>query len=209
MTSVSWSDLSKAAGEAGFSVIPVGTYDVVLDSATVKPTSGGKNSIAARFKVENGPHQGSSIFNNFVLSPDSPPALAFFFRHMNSLGLGREYFAANPTLERVSADLIGRRCQITVSIREWQGTQRNQVDSILSPAGGSQAPTSVSPASPAPATGAFNGGGSIPSVPSIPNVPPIPPTSAKPAKSIYEQATGTPPPPPPAPPIGDGDDLPF
>jgi hypothetical protein len=200
MTNINFSDMLKAAGDAGFSVLPAGTYDAVVDTASNKQVSGGeKEAIAVQFKVENGPNAGQSCFNNFVISPDNANALAFFFRHMAALGLNEQYFQSNPPLQRVAADLIGRRCRIKVSIRQWQEQDRNQVDGILPPIGDAQAPAmpGTSPALPVPSS-------AVPGPP-IPNqlthgipVPPAPvvPDTPLPAPTII--------PPPP----GD-DDLPF
>jgi hypothetical protein len=218
---VNWSDLQKAAGEAaGFEPVPAGTYDVVVDSAQAKPTSSGKNMIAVKFKVENGPYVGKIVYNQFVLSPDNENALAFFFRHMAALGLGEGYFATQPPLERVATDLTGRRCQIKVSIRQWQSTDRNNVDAVAPPAGGPVPVPAVSntglpgipAAGPAPVTPG------IPSVtpapaPSVapapaPVLPPPPPVPipAPAAEAAVIPAAAAPPPPPG---MGEGDDLPF
>jgi Protein of unknown function (DUF669) len=217
MTSVNFNDLIKAAGDAGGGEpLPNGTYSAVVDSASSKPTSTGKESIAVQFKIEDGPYAGRPIWNNFVLSPDQPNALAFFFRHMANLGLSSQYFEANPALERVAADLIGRRCRITLSTREWQGQSRNQVDTVLTPLNGSGPSIPPPPAagtpgiptvSPSPVTALRTASPAL----AVPGVPAVPSTT--PAPSAYEQATGTAPaitptavtpPPPPA-----DDDLPF
>lgn len=212
MTFVNFSDMLKAAGEApGFTVIPAGDYDVVVDTASHKTTSSGKESIAVQFKVENGPHASASLFWQAVLSPENPNALAFWFRHMAALGLTEAYFQANPPLPRVAADLIGRRCRVAVGIRQWEKQDRNEVKSVMPsdgngppppPAAGTPGVPSVTPsASPRASSPA----------PAIPGVPAVPP--AMPAPSASEQATGTAPsvtptavtpPPPPA-----DDDLPF
>lgn len=214
MVSVNFSDMLKAAGDApGFTVIPASDYDVVVDTAAHKTTSSGKESIAVQFKVENGPHAGASLFWQAVLSPDNANALAFWFRHMAALGLTENYFQSNPPLERVAADLIGRRCRVAVGIRKWDNQDRNEVKSVM-PADGNAPPPPPSAGTPG-----------IPSVtpspavaprttspaPAVPGVPAVPSTT--PAPSAYEQATGTAPtitptavtpPPPPA-----DDDLPF
>lgn len=213
VVTVNWSDLAKAAGESGFDAVPAGSYDVFIESCEAKTASTGKNMLKTRFKIENGPKQGSSIFNNFVLSPENPNALAFFFRHMSSLGLGSSYFESNPPLERVAADLMGRRCRIEVSIRTWNDTQQNQVDRVLPPASGPSTVTNV---------GASAAGGlstfASPATPATPAVPsPGAPTTAAPApavpsvagKGAKPAAPATPPPPPPAPAGTSSDDLPF
>lgn len=203
MTTLNWADLRKAAGEATIDAVPAGEYDVIVESGTVKPTSSGKDSIAVKFKIESGPRAGGGIFNNFVLSPENPNALKFFFQHMSALGLGDEYFAANPPLERVAADLTGRRCRVKVSIREWNDTKRNQVDMVLPPVTGPghmltppvPSPGGVPPVSPAPAVPRD----AVPGPPAPP-VPPVPPVAAAPAPLA---AT------PPAVPSPPEDDLPF
>lgn len=180
----------KAAGEAGFSVLPAGTYDVVVDTASSKKTSSDKDSIALQFKVENGPNAGQNAFTQMVISPENANALAFWFRHMAAMGLTENYFQSNPALERVAADLIGRRCRIKVSIRQWQEQDRNQVDSILPPIGNAQAPAmpGTSPAPPVPSS-------------AVPG-PPVPHVPTPPAPVVPSAPTVIPPPP------GD-DDLPF
>lgn len=221
MTTVPWSDLQKAAGEAGFDPVPAGTYDVVIDTAQAKTAATGKNMIAVKFKVENGPQQGKTIFNQFVLSPDSANALAFFFRHMTALGLGEAYFAAQPPLERVAGDLIGRRCQVQVSIRQWQGTDRNQVEAVAPPVGGpgaAPAPAGLpgmtpggAPAGPAPGVPATS-----PAPAGLAPAPPAPPASsprqspppAVPQVPVTVPSPAPSPTPPPPPGMGD-DDLPF
>jgi hypothetical protein len=209
MVSVNFGDMLKAAGDApGFTVIPAGDYDVVVDTAANKTTSSGKESIAAQFKVENGPHAGASLFWQAVLSPENPNALAFWFRHMAALGLTEEYFQSNPPLERVAADLIGRRCRVAVGIRQWEKQDRNEVKSVMPSDGNGPPPPPAATATPGlpSVTPSAKATSSAPAVPAVPSVPAVPATSA------YEQATGTAPsvtptsvtPPPPA-----DDDLPF
>jgi Protein of unknown function (DUF669) len=204
MTSVNWSDLKTTADDAGFEPLPANDYDVVIDTAAAKQASSGKNMISVQFKVESGPYQGRSLWNQFVISPENANALAFFFRHMAALGLNSEYFKAEPPLERVAADLIGRRCMVKVSIRQWQGQDRNQVDAVAPPAGGPGAAPAVS------VTGAAAPGITPRTTPGpVPSVAPAP--SVSPAPSVTPAAASKPasPPPPPAPAGTASDDLPF
>ena len=204
ISNINWAELQQAAGEAGFDAVPAGMYDVIVDTASTKAASSGKNMIVVRFKIENGPEAGKSVFNQFVLSPENANALAFFFRHMAAMGLSEAYFQSNPPLERVAADLTGRRCRIQVSIREWNGSDRNNVDSVAPPAGGPAA----APTLPPPGLGHFSAAPSVtpgvtapsgaPAVPSIPGVPPITPAASKPAAPAAPAVPATTPPPPPA-----------
>jgi hypothetical protein len=157
MTSVSWSELRKAAGEAGFQPLPAGEYDLVIEEATGKQSTSGKDMIALKFSVESGPFSGRNVFTNIVISPDSAVALGFLFRKMSALGLDEDYFEKNPTLEQVAEDLENRRCTADVIQREWNQQVRNDITTIKPPSDG----VSIRPSGPVPDT-AFGVFGSVP-----------------------------------------------
>lgn len=136
MSSIPWKDLKQAAGEAAFEPLPPSEYDVYVESAEPKKAQSGKDMITTKFKVESGPYTGRTLFNQFVISPENANALSFFFRHMRVLGLDDAFFATNPPIEKVASSLINKRCRARVSIRQYNGEDRNQVDSILPPADG-------------------------------------------------------------------------
>lgn len=136
MTTVQWQDLLKAAGEGGLTPLAPGEYDMYVDSATAKQSSSGKDMIALRFKVESGPHEGRPVHSNIVISPESTAALGFLFRKMSAFGLSQDYFEKNPTLEQVAEELENRRCIADVTVREWQGQERNDINTIKPPADG-------------------------------------------------------------------------
>jgi len=211
MTTVPWADLQKAAGEAGFDPVPASMYDVIVDKAAHKTAGSGKNMIVTTFKIESGPYAGKPVFNQFVLSPENANALAFFFRHMAALGLNEAYFAANPQLERVAADLIGRRCRIQVSIRQWQGTDRKQVDNVLPAVSAAPAPAGATPqvATPSPSAAA-NGAAAAPQVTATSTVAAPPqPTAAPPVPTVAPSAPTAQPAQPAATPPPPASDLPF
>jgi len=173
MAAINWSDLQKAAGDAAFTPVPNDVYDVFVDTAEATQSSTGKDMIKVQFKIQNGPHEGRNVFNQFVISPDSANALAFFFRHMAALGLDEAFFAANPPLQTVAATLVGRACRIKVGTREYQGQDRNQVDAVLPPTAGTAvtappAPSTMPTVPPSPAA-APSGVGATP----MPTAPPV------------------------------------
>lgn len=141
MATASMADLLKAAEDAGFSNCPPGLYDVRVVASEVKTTSAGKDMIVVKFEVIGGPHGGRKVPNNFVLSPESPNALGFFFRHMRALGLDSAYFTANPSVQQTAADLIGKQARIEVGTRTWNGEEREDVKKILPPLAGVATPT--------------------------------------------------------------------
>lgn len=176
LSSINWSDLQKAAGEASIDAVPADVYDVFIDTATAKQASTGKDGVVVVFKIENGPHAGRKIFNNFWISPENQNALAFFFRHMNALGLNEAFFAAQPSMESVAKALVGRRARVNVTIRQYNEQDQNDVKTIMPPLNGAGAV-----ATPAPA-----GTPAMPSVtpapvPAAPNVTPAPVAAPAPA----------------------------
>lgn len=156
-TSFNWEDLLGVAAEAGFTVLPVGEYHVVVDSAEAAKTQNGKDQIKAKFKVASGPYQGKGpIFNNFVISPENANAMSFFFQHLAVFGITDEYLKQNrPTVAQIAGFLVGRQCNVIISHRDWQGQTRMQVDKItkVNPNGVPAAPTvpTAPVAAPAPA----------------------------------------------------------
>lgn len=136
MAELRWDEWLKAADETGFSPIPVGTYDMYVDSCTAAQSSSGKNMLKLTLKVESGPHEGSRVFTNMVISPESPAALGFLIRKLNALGLDREYLSENPSLEKIASDLENRRCVAEVVQREFGGSMRNDINSVRPPADG-------------------------------------------------------------------------
>jgi Protein of unknown function (DUF669) len=171
----SFKDLLAAADKSGFSNLPVSEYDVRIDSAEVRQTATGKQKITVKYKVLGGPYANRVIFNDMVLSPGSPNAMAIFFRQMAAMGLDSAYFSQDPSLSKVAADLADREMRILTENRTWQGVERMGVAKIMPAAQGS----SNIPGG--------NGNGFA---------PPPPP-------SLYEAplpaASSPPPPPPPAP----------
>lgn len=136
MSSMRWDEWLKVSDEAGFSAIPAGEYDLYVDSATPKQSSSGKEMLSLKFRVEAGPHEGASVFTNMVVSPESPAALSFLIRKLAAMGLDREYLSKNPSMEQIAGDLEHRRCTAKVSVREFNGADRNDVETLKPPADG-------------------------------------------------------------------------
>lgn len=171
--SVNWEDLLGVAAEAGFVVLPIGEYRIVVDSAEAGKTNNGKDQIKAKFRVSSGPYQGKGpIFNNFVISPESPNAMSFFFQHMDAFGITNEYLKKNrPTVAQLASLLVGRQADIVISHRDWNGQTRMNVDKIIKIKSNGlptapTPPTPTTPTAPAATTPA-----PAPTVPSAPDVP--------------------------------------
>ena len=136
MSPINWTDLMANAGDSNFDPLPVGDYDVEISKAETKQSQSGKTMYAVQFKVLNGPHAGRLVFNQFVISPESPGALNFFFQHMRALGLDAGFFQQSPSDDQITTALLGRRARITVAMKTYNGSERNDVKKIAPLAGG-------------------------------------------------------------------------
>ena len=109
MTTVNWGELLEVAAQGGsFEPLPDGSYEVVIKEAEHKITSGGKLMFVVKFQVIAGPHTNRLVWNNFVISPESPNAMSFFFQHMSVFGLVRDFFASQPTPDVVVQHLLNK-----------------------------------------------------------------------------------------------------
>lgn len=182
MTELNWADLMKDADEA-FVAPPATEYTLVVEDTEAKPSTKGNPMIATKFKIANGPHTGHVIWHYFNVIASNPKQLNFFFSDMKKFGMDATFFASNPSMDQIAANLVGKHVTATTKHEEWQGQQQLKIGSIKA---GSGAPSPVTggisvsptasaivpnrPATPAPAAPV------APSVPSVPtNKPPLPP----------------------------------
>lgn len=194
--SFNFTDLTKAAEDAGFTVLAKGDYDVEVVTAEAKVTGTGKPQIAVKLKVIAGPSTGKTLFNNFVITKENANALGFFFRHMAAFGLPIDYFNTNPPLAQVASQLVGKRATVSVSIRQWQGTDRNQVDGVKPLNGAGALPGTGIPSAlgalPGPGINPATGLGAFPPPMTMPTPVPAPITSVSPpANNVIAQPDGS------------------
>jgi hypothetical protein len=139
MAAISFTDLLAAAGDAGFSLLPNGPYDVKVFAVEAKKSGKGKDMFAIQYEILSGPHMGRKIKNNLTISPESPIALGFFFREMKAMGLAAEFFQTNPTPQVVAATLVGKVCRIEVGKGSFNNEERDEVKKVMPPLGGAAA----------------------------------------------------------------------
>lgn len=138
MASTSWKDLiGKAEPMQDFAPLPAGPYEVEVESAEYKQTSTGKDMFMLTFKVVEGAHAGRKVWNNIVISPESPTALGIAFRDLATLGVSAEFLGTEPDHAAICAKMVGGRATATVIIRKDDPT-RNDVKGVR-PSGGSAA----------------------------------------------------------------------
>lgn len=181
--SINFADLMNQAS-SGFDPLPDGTYNAEVVECTAGKTQKGKTKFSAKFNVIDGPLVNRKVWNDFVISPENPNALGFFFKHMKALGLERDYFGANPAPTQIASDIVGRRVQIKVGHHEYGGAIKNDVNDVLPPLGG---PANAAPGIP--------GGGAVPPAPA----PAAPTPAAAPAPAPAPAPAAATPPPAPQP----------
>ena len=191
--SINWEDLIGIAGEAtGAVILPPQKYHVVVDKAEAAKTQNGKDQIKVQFRVASGPNQGKGpVYNQFVVSPDSPNAMSFFFQHLLVFGITAEYLKTNrPTTAQIAQMMIGKQCMITIAHGTWQGKTKMEVKKIEPMAGGAVVggvpsgppSTPVSVSVPAPVA---ESNGVPPAPPVVPPAPEPPATATAPPEAPF------------------------
>lgn len=136
-----WADMVKEFG-GGFEPLPVDDYDVLVESAEYKVAGTGKDMIKVKFRVQGGPYNNRTVYWNAVFSPRDKEgkvnegALRAWFGNMSCFGLKTAFFAANPSMEQIAANMVGKKVIVSLGIRVWQDQEQNDVKRVKPPVGG-------------------------------------------------------------------------
>jgi hypothetical protein len=135
MANAFYRDLLKKRQDAGLEMFPVGAYDVRVVGAE-KPTKGGMGFIV-QFEVTTGP-LAERKFKNWMTLSDTvvenyPGLVAIWFKEMAALGLGDDFFAAEPSDEQVIAALKGRTARALVGRRKKKNSDDEVEDIRIQP----------------------------------------------------------------------------
>lgn len=150
MASINWNAYIKAAEDAGesiddFTPIPAGSYETKVLEASATKTKNGKDMIKVSWVVEGGPHAGRRLWSNLVVSPESPKAMAILIRQLTTLGV-KPLMEAGASFEQIAAGLKDTLATLKVSVGEYQGKPKNEVESIAGRQGGTAGPNLDAPA---------------------------------------------------------------
>lgn len=144
MASINWNQFLAAADAAGegvdeFTPLPAGSYEVKVLDASATKTKNGKDMFKVTFVVEGGPHAGRRLWSNLVISPESPKAMAIVMRQLTALG-ARTLMEAGASNEQIAGGLKDALATVKVSVGEYQGKPKNEVDGIAGRQGGTAGP---------------------------------------------------------------------
>ena len=174
MTSTNWLDLLNEAKQNGgnqdFGPIPVGDYHFKIVEATPGQTKTEKTKYTIKAQIQAGPHANRIVWDDLIVTPDSPAAMGFFFRKMQAIGLGQDFFQTQPTDDQIAQALTGREFLGRTKIDNFGGKDRTKIDmykalsqaqpggfippqpgqASAAPAAPQQAPYQAPPAAPVP-----------------------------------------------------------
>lgn len=149
MGSTTWAALASKAAEApdagSYEPLPPGLYDIRVESAECRTTSTNKDMYVLTQVVTKGQYEGRKLWQNIVISPESATALSIAFRHFAALGLGGNFFAAEPDSATICAKLIDATATAQVAIRK-DDASRNEVKDLKPRANDPMTATASAPA---------------------------------------------------------------
>lgn len=186
--SVAWGQLKQQADDAIKPLDP-GKYLFLCTKAEHRMASTGSHMIVATLVAQGGAKHGKSLMHNFVFTPDNSFALAMWFRNFDAFGIDGNFFAGltgdlGNDMPLIANAIVNRQAYATVSIRKYQGQDRNQFDSF-EPALGAM----VNAAAPGPMTVPGPTAGVVPGVPTMPT-PVVPSSPAVPPPPVVPQGPG-------------------
>ena len=154
MTTVNFAELVQKAGDAAaktnYEPLPEGDYEFKVVEAQATTASTGKLMFKLTNEVQGGPHDKRRVWDQWVVSPDNETAMNIFFAKGAAMGLGKEYWMANPSAAQVEQALVGRAFRGKVAVRTYQGKASNEIKNYYASSSASIAP-SAAPVAAAPA----------------------------------------------------------
>jgi hypothetical protein len=206
MPATSWKDLMKTADEGAkeFEPLPEDWYTFVIkEPAKLGQTQKGNPRYTVRAVVESGNRVNASVLHDFTVSDNAFAMKVHFFGALATLGLGPEFFEADPSDDQITAALQGRRFTARVEHEKSATNGKTyarlkdiQLPTSAPPAGGAGVPSGlpapmgapaglpvgapVTAAAPAASTVPASPWADAPAAPSVPTPPavnnvPLPP----------------------------------
>lgn len=107
----------------GFELLPKGDYPCFLFDVNHKETKKGDDMYVLVLKVADGHHKGRQLFYNL---PVMPSTMWKIKETLETFGMEVPKAAAEVDFD----DLLGRMCVAVVRHREWQGKDREDVQTL-------------------------------------------------------------------------------
>lgn len=157
MATIPFDNLIENAEEVSTEAVPKGKYPSRVAETEWVKTKTEKDMLKVTFEIAVGPNKGRKLYSNLTISPESPKALGFFFKDMETLGVTKAQLAANGA-DWAAEEIIGNLVELVVEHREWQGRAQADVkwintckDDVPASGGANVPPVSDAPPAAAPA----------------------------------------------------------
>jgi Protein of unknown function (DUF669) len=155
MTTVNFSELYAKAGGAATSTnyepLPDGDYELKVIESSATTTSTGKLMFKVTTEVQGGAFDRRRVWDQLVITPENPKAMNMFFMKANSiLGVGQDFWNANPSPAQIEQALLGRSFRATLGTRTYNGNKSNEIKRYY-PAAAAASPVAAAPVAAAPA----------------------------------------------------------
>lgn len=143
MAQIDWGAYAdEAEKHGGFAPLAIGTYNIKVETADVKPAKGDHYAILTRLVVTDGPLVGKSILNNMSPYKNDGDENGFFTQHMAALGFGREANPAfwqqlqtmtdeNQAMLWIAQSILGAEATIEVTHRPYNNEMRDNVKKMV------------------------------------------------------------------------------
>jgi hypothetical protein len=132
---IDWNKVIKET-EEGTKVIPAGEYRVRVSDAERKTAGTGAEMIKTTVKLEDAPYENRSVTTNLVFTFDNPVAMKMLFRRLQALGITSEWLAeSGANIDQIAQAIKGRSTVAKVSVRKWNGEDRNDIEMFIDAAG--------------------------------------------------------------------------
>ncbi len=183
MAQIDWGAFAEEAEkQGGFAPLPIGIYNIKVDTAEVKTAKNEHFSLLTRLVVTDGPLVNKSILNNMTPFKNDGGENGFFTQALAALGFGRE---TNPGFWQqlqsitdeeqpmlwISQSILGAEATIEVTHRIFNNENRDNVKKMV-------------PKGSKVASGPSTGAGVPPVVGGVPQAPAPPPVAAAPPEAV-------------------------
>jgi hypothetical protein len=130
MSTTNWADLIKKSGDAAntnYEPLPDGDYELKIVKVESVITSTGKPMYKVTNEVQGGPYANRKVWDNLVVTHDSPSAMNMFFMKVIAMGLTKPFFESNPTDAQIEQALTGRTFRANLGLRTYEGKDSNEI----------------------------------------------------------------------------------
>ena len=157
-------NLAQTEEYGTYKALPPGDYAVRVIDDPVRETRAGESRLTFTYEVIDGPYAGRQIFDGFSLWSSNPKAVSVAQSRLKSLAIACRH--RNPNYIADSSELLGKELIVRTAIREYNGSEYEDVKKYIPMEGPAQAPAQSAPAAaprrsaatppppPAPAQGA-------------------------------------------------------